>query len=273
MANIEREISTLLERFGFSANAAKAYLSLVNSNPATGYEVSKYSAIPRSAIYGTLTRMEKMGIVSSEGGNPKRYIPLSPSSLIEHLQNLHENQIEDLKLALDKMEMDEEAFDFWHIHGYDNLIYKMREAIANATSSVIINVWNRELENVGKELKTAQARNVDITVFSFSEISNPIGSTISYHLKEKDLQQIWKPKIVLVIDHKITIMGSASQQNGRAIWTSNPAITKIASDYIILDITLAGQRLDIDINPLVKNIMQKDEFDLDRLIDQAKSKN
>ena len=92
-------------------------------------------------------------------------------------------------------------------------------------------------------------------------------------MKEKDLQQIWKPKIVLVIDHKITIMGSASQQNGRAIWTSNPAITKIASDYIILDITLAGQRLDIDINPLVKNIMQKDEFDLDRLIDQAKSKN
>ena len=149
----------------------------------------------------------------------------------------------------------------------------MREAIANATSSVIINVWNRELEKVGKELKTAQARNVDIIIFSFSEISNPIGSTISYHLKEKDLQQIWKPKIILVIDHKITIMGSASQQNGRAIWTSNPAITKIASDYIILDITLAGQRLDIDINPLVKNIMQKDEFDLDRLIDQAKSKN
>jgi hypothetical protein len=66
-------------------------------------------------------------------------------------------------------------------------------------------------------------------------------------------------------------MGSSSQQSGRAVWTSNPAIMKIASDYIILDITLAGQRLGIDINPIVKKIMQKDEFDLDRLINQTKS--
>lgn len=273
MASTNIEIISLLEKFGFSTNAAKAYISLLHNYPATGYEISKDAGIPRSAIYATLNRMEKMGIVNSEGDYPKKFISLAPSSLIGHLQNLHEDQLEGLKTALDNLELNEEAFDIWHIHGYDNLIYKMREAIANATSSVIINVWNRELEKVGKELKTAQARNVDIIIFSFSEISNPIGSTISYHLKEKDLQQIWKPKIILVIDHKITIMGSASQQNGRAIWTSNPAITKIASDYIILDITLAGQRLDIDINPLVKNIMQKDEFDLDRLIDQAKSKN
>ncbi|HJL75539.1 MAG TPA: helix-turn-helix domain-containing protein [Candidatus Marinimicrobia bacterium] len=271
MANIEKEISTLLERFGFSANAAKAYLSLVNSNPATGYEVSKYSGIPRSAIYGTLTNMEKMGIVSAEGGTPKKYIPLSPSSLIEHLQNLHENQIEDLKLALDKMEMDEEAFDFWHIHGYDNLIFKMREAVNSASTLVIINAWNNEVEKLKKELKTAKARDVDIVIFSFSRIKKPIGTTISYDLDEEDLNEIWKPKVVLVADNKLTIMGSASKQNGRAIWASNPAITKIASDYIILDITLAGQRLGIDINPIVKNIMQKDEFDLDRLINQAKS--
>jgi len=76
-------------------------------------------------------------------------------------------------------------------------------------------------------------------------------------LKEEDIRQIWKPKIVLVVDHKLTIMGSASEQNGRAIWTSNPAITKIASNYIVLDITLAGQRLDIDINPIVKILCKR----------------
>ena len=90
-------------------------------------------------------------------------------------------------------------------------------------------------------------------------------------MDEEDLNEIWKPKVVLVVDNKLTIMGSSSQQNSLAIWASNPAITKIASDYIILDITLAGQRLGIDVNPIVKNIMPKDEFDLDRLINQAKS--
>ncbi len=167
--------------------------------------------------------------------------------------------------------MDEEAFDFWHIHGYDNLIFKMREAVNSASTLVIINAWNNEVEKLKKELKTAKARDVDIVIFSFSRIKKPIGTTISYDLDEEDLNEIWKPKVVLVADNKLTIMGSASKQNGRAIWASNPAITKIASDYIILDITLAGQRLGIDINPIVKNIMQKDEFDLDRLINQAKS--
>ena len=122
-----------------------------------------------------------------------------------------------------------------------------------------------------KELKTAEARDVNIVIFSFSRIKKPIGTTISYDLDEKDLNEIWKPKVVLVVDNKLTIMGSSSQQSGRAVWTSNPTIMKIASDYIILDITLAGQRLGIDINPIVKKIMQKDESDLDRLINQTKS--
>jgi sugar-specific transcriptional regulator TrmB len=273
MAKTEKEIIDLLEQFGFSANAAKAYISLIHNNPSTGYEISKDAEIPRSAIYATLTRMEKMGIVNSEGGTPKKYFPLSPLSLIEHLQNLHENQLDGLKIALDKLNLDEKAFDFWHIHGYDNLIYKMREAIKNARSSIIINAWNSELEKIYKELKAARERKVDIYIFSFSAIRKPIGTTISYNLKKEDLQKIWRPKIVFVADHEITIMGSASEQNGHAIWTSNPAITKIASDYVVLDITLAGQRLGIDVNPIVKNIMQKDEFDLDRLIDQAQRKN
>ena len=167
--------------------------------------------------------------------------------------------------------MYEEAFDFWHIHGYDNLIYKMREAVNSASTLVIINAWNNEVEKLKKELKAAEDRDVNIVIFSFSRIKKPIGTTISYDLDEKDLNEIWKPKVVLVVDNKLTIMGSSSQQSARAVWTSNPAIMKIASDYIILDITLAGQRLGIDIHPIVKKIMQKDEFDLDRLINQTKS--
>jgi hypothetical protein len=85
-------------------------------------------------------------------------------------------------------------------------------------------------------------------------------------LDEKDLNEIWKPKVVLVVDNKLTIMGSSSQQNGRAVWTSNPAIIKIASDYIILDITLAGQRLNFDPNPIVKQMMSKPDIHLENLI-------
>ena len=126
------EIIKNLEHFGLSTNAARAYCSLLKSNPATGYEISSQANIPRSAVYNVLNKLESMGMISGMGDKPKRYIPLSPSSLIEHLENSHQDSIEELKHGLEHMKLDEEAFDFWHIHGYKNLILKLKEAIKAA---------------------------------------------------------------------------------------------------------------------------------------------
>ena len=115
-----------LERFGLSTNVARAYYSLLKSNPATGYEISSHAGIPRSAVYNVLSKLESMGLVSGMGDKPKRYVPLSPGSLIEHFENSHQDSIEELKHGLEQMELNEEAFDFWHIHFYKNFILKLK---------------------------------------------------------------------------------------------------------------------------------------------------
>ena len=114
------EIIKNLEQFGLSTNTARAYCSLLKSNPATGYEISSQAGIPRSAVYNVLSKLESMGLVSGMGEKPKRYIPLSPSSLIEHLENSHQDSIEELKRGLEHMELDEAAFDLLHIPRYKN---------------------------------------------------------------------------------------------------------------------------------------------------------
>jgi hypothetical protein len=69
------------------------------------------------------------------------------------------------------------------------------------------------------------------------------------------------------VDHASTIMGSARETDeSRSIYTKNEAIIEIATNHIILDITLAGQRLGFDPNPIVKRIMKRPDLDLDRLI-------
>ncbi|HDL19432.1 MAG TPA: TrmB family transcriptional regulator, partial [Bacteroidetes bacterium] len=40
----------LMKQLGFTNYEAKTYLYLLKNNPATRYELSKYSAVPRSAI-------------------------------------------------------------------------------------------------------------------------------------------------------------------------------------------------------------------------------
>ena len=62
-------------------------------------------------------------------------------------------------------------------------------------------------------------------------------------------------------------MGSARKtKSSRSIYTRNEAIIEIAMNHIILDITLAGQRLGIDIGPMVKNIMKNPDIHLGALL-------
>lgn len=267
----EKAIIGLLKEFGLPSNGSKAYLSLLRSSPATGYEISTQSGIPRSAIYSVLNRLESVGIINSIGDNPKRYIPLSTSSLMEHFSHLNTHRLQGLKKAFDSLEIDDEAFDFWHIHGYRNLTIKMREVIANAKNKIFLSAWAKEIEVVETELDDAAARGVEVTLFSFCKLNREIGTVVSYNINQSDLESVWNPKTILVADQEITLMGSAQYSvDSRSIWTKNKAITEIAINHIILDITLAGQRLGFDPNTIVTRLMKRQYSELDELL--AKSR-
>ena len=265
--NAEKEIIDLLTEFGLSANLGKTYVALLHNNPATGYEICTQSGVPRSAIYSVLNKLESLGIINSNGQSPKRYIPIPPSGLLEHFSQLHTDRISLLTDALGNLDTKADAFDFWHIHGYRNLILKLREAISKAEAKIFLSVWAKELVQLENELEEAEKRGIAISIFTFTKLNRQFGNTISYNLDEEKLEKVWNPKIILVEDQKITIMGSANSKNGnRAIWTDNKAITEIATNHIILDITLAAQRLKFDPNPIVKPMMKRPDLNLDDML-------
>ena len=267
MKKIEKELVQVLSDFGFNASVGKAYLSLLKNNPATGYEISSQAGIPRSAVYSVLKNMESQGLINSVAQSPRKYIPLAPSSLVEHLDRLHSHRIESLTDTLAEFDTNDESFDFWHLHGYQNILLKMKECINNCKEKLYMSGWDKEFLKLAGELEKAKKRGVEITLFSFSTISKRIGVTVSYKLIEKELLKIWKPKFLLVSDHEVTIMGSAVEDDSdRAIWTQNKAITEIATDHIVLDITLAGTRLNFDSTPIVQKVMRRPEIYLNKLL-------
>ena len=79
------DINNLLIKFGLTSNAAKAYIALLKNNPSTGYEISSQTDIPRSAIYNVLKKLVSLGFANSIGDDPKKYIPLPTSAVIELL--------------------------------------------------------------------------------------------------------------------------------------------------------------------------------------------
>ena len=267
MKKIEKELVQILSEFGFNASVGKAYISLLKNNPATGYEISARSGIPRSAIYNVLKNMESQGLINSVAQSPRKYIPLAPSSLVEHLDHLHSHRIESLTETLGEFDTNDESFDFWHVHGYQNIFLKMKECVKNCREKLFVNGWDKDFVKLNGELEEAEKRGVEITLFSFSKISKKIGVTVSYNLVEKDLLEIWKPKILLVSDHEVTLMGGAVEdESTRAIWTQNKAIIEIATDHIVLDITLAGTRLNFDSTSIVQRVMRRPEIHLNELL-------
>ena len=203
----EQMIVETLGDLGFSANAAKTYITLLRNNPATGYEVSKRAGIPRSAIYTVLNHLESMNIINGVGESPRRFIPLPPSTLLEHFSQLTSDRLDTLKTALDSLELKEEAFDFWHITGYKDLILRARETINGSMETLFLGIWRKEYDKLVQEIRDAVDRGVDIIIFSFCDIPPELGSVISYGIDEDELLEIWNPKIILVSDQKVTIMG------------------------------------------------------------------
>jgi hypothetical protein len=60
--------------------------------------------------------------------------------------------------------------------------------------------------------------------------------------------------------------GAVEDESTRAIWTQNKAIIEIATDHIVLDITLAGTRLNFDSTSIVQRVMRRPEIHLNELL-------
>ena len=97
---MESELIAQLAKFGFTQNEAKAYITLLQHHPATGYEISQYSGVPRSAIYEILRKLELSGAVYAEGKKPVNYSPISPDQLATQLASKFEHNIHKLKEGL-----------------------------------------------------------------------------------------------------------------------------------------------------------------------------
>ena len=236
---------------GFTSYEAKAYVSLLQQYPATRYELSKNSGVPRSAIYDVINRLESYGAVSVISTQPEKYVPLPPEQFLRMLEQRFSQKIEVFRKSLSEIKIKMEPEQLWNLSGYQNLVSKAREMIQNAQESIYLSAWRGEVLELEKYLEEAEARKIKVVIFSFTQIPD-IGFNYSYQMNEKELEEVWDHKIVLVRDHEELLMGEVNKIIEKKVaWTLNKAIVQIAENYIILDITLFGIRAGVDVRDAV----------------------
>ncbi|APF16785.1 TrmB family transcriptional regulator [Caldithrix abyssi] len=269
----ETRLMERLRALGFTTYESKAYITLLKNNPSTRYELSKNSGVPRSAIYDVIKKLENMGAVNALYTSPEKYVPLPPEQLLELLERQFKERIEEARSALKHFDTQIEPGHLWNIVGYRNMLHKAREMISRAEKIIFLSVWDRECKRLKEDLDAARQRGVRIIVFSFTPLNLEGEEIYSYNIPEKELLNIWERKIILVVDHVQLLMGEADDRyTKKTAWTDNKAIVDIATNHIILDITLYGIRMKEDVSHSVVAMQQGAFENLDKLIEKYKKR-
>ncbi len=269
----ETRLMERLRALGFTTYESKAYITLLKNNPSTRYELSKNSGVPRSAIYDVIKKLENLGAVNALYTSPEKYVPLPPEQLLSLLERQFKERLEEARKALKQFDTQIEPGHLWNIVGYQNMLHKAREMISSAQETIFLSLWERECKKLKDDLDAARDRGVRIIVFSFTPLDLEVEEIYSYNIPEKELLNIWERKIILVVDHSQLLMGEADDRyTKKTAWTDNKAIVDIATNHIILDITLYGIRMKEDVSHSVV-AMQKGAFEnLDKLIEKYQKK-
>jgi sugar-specific transcriptional regulator TrmB len=229
-----------LVRLGFSEYEAKAYVALLRESPATGYQLSKQSGVPRSMIYEVLGKLTARGAaitLRTEGS--VRYAPVPAKNLLEQLQREHEDLVTSLRENLVDIGAATDLDYVWNIEGHQNVMAKAEEIIAQAVNRIYVAFLPATFEALQPGLAKAVARGVAVVVYTTAQIDLPGGRVVVSPIPEKAQERLEGLWLILVVDGEEALIGELLTQNqARASWTGSPLFVFVAEHHLRTDLYL-----------------------------------
>lgn len=256
------EATALLVELGLNRNEALAYVALVaHDSPegATGYEVGSQSGVPRSAVYRILQRLEELGAVFPVGKDPKRYVAVPPERFVDQLRRGFAVRAQRASEGLSSLTQIAHPEPVWTISRYDEVIERADTMIRGAETSVYASLWNREIARLRPAFAAVAARGLHVVVHSPGPVEGlPQGCVLwAGDIPVDDRKAAWSHKALVVVDRAQALVGGAEPgADNHALWTSNPSVVDVATNHIVLDITLLARTTDRDCGADVAPMMR-----------------
>ena len=85
-----------------------------------------------------------------------------------------------------------------------------------------------------------------------------VGRVFSYGIPGRRLEEYWDHRVILIADHKRAVIGGAEEtEDNQAVVTEVEALIEIATSNLVLDLTLYGQRFDLDVTDEITHLVQR----------------
>ena len=236
-----------LSELGLTRNQARAYRTLLRDDGAeglTGYEVGTRSGVPRSAAYKVLRQLEETGAAFAVGEDPQRFLAAEPQRWLERVKRSTLVKMDTVAQALDSLPARTRPEPLWIVRQYDDVISRICEMILGAEESVYLSLWVRELDEVAEALASIADKPLHKVLHCPERLAaEPAGfSCWVDDMAGDQAKQDWSHKAIVVVDRREALVGGAEPDaDNDAVWTTNPSLVDVATNHIILDITLMAR--------------------------------
>ncbi|MCB9760527.1 MAG: TrmB family transcriptional regulator [Alphaproteobacteria bacterium] len=251
-----------LAELGLTRNEALAYVTLLEDGDGdglTGYEVAARSGIPRSAVYTVLRKLESNGGAFSFGENPARYAPIGPDAFVDHFRRSTLSQLDAVSRALQSLPKHPRHEPIRILSRYDEVLDQIATMVRGAEASIYLSLWPRELDRLRGALASVADRDLHRVLHSPATVPDPPAGFDPWDdsVADDEAKAKWSHKALVVVDRREALIGGTEPDaENHAVWTTNPSLVDVATNHIILDITLMSRRSGRDCVGVVSPMMR-----------------
>jgi sugar-specific transcriptional regulator TrmB len=223
-----------LQQIGFSEYEAKTYLALLKENPATGYQISKNSGVPRSMVYEVLSRLHARGaVLETIEKRATYYRPLPPDILLDQYQNEIQNLISGLRPGLKECYENQQDNRVWSIVDRDAIFAYCIQMLQAAKNEVYILVNDNSLGFIKDSLEELAKKKIIPNILSTGSTKISCGNVVYHPPLESEIQGLTNT-LLLLIDNKEVLVANISDES-RATITENANLILIAKQFIWME--------------------------------------
>jgi Cd2+/Zn2+-exporting ATPase len=233
---VNMDLQKQLMQIGFTEYEAKVYLAMLSLYPATGYQLSKESGVPRSMVYESLKRLHAKGAaLETMEGRATLYRPLSPEALLtKHAEDIS-RLIGGLRSELNALYEDQVDNRVWTIQGETAVGTYAAKLINEAQTELYLVLTDDALITLKPEISAAHERGVDLNVLLTGDAPLDFGHVAYHPPLESELQDLTKT-IIVVSDNNEVLIGSTKMRGKMlATVTRNADLVMVARQFVWME--------------------------------------
>jgi sugar-specific transcriptional regulator TrmB len=230
-----RRLQTDLMALGLTEYEARVYLALLKESPATGYQISKVSGVPRSMVYEALGRLDNRGaVLSTQSERATLYRPVPPDALLASYEREHRQLIGSLRTGLAEVEGSVQGERLWRIQGQAPVRTYMMRMIEACRGDLFLVLPDSELEALRESVVRAAERGVRVRALLTGQGSLDVGEVARHPSVESELQQLTNIALVEADQRQALIADTSGQVS--ATVTEDDNLVLIARQFVWMEL-------------------------------------